>query len=781
MNAEPSLTGFVLSRHQRDTRQGIELGYWLSTDAGAREVRIAGQKAVFFVRRTQADRVRELLQDLTGWSLVERPLKDLTGAPVAALYCQSLALLRNVTERLKPAGIALLEDDIRPVDRYLMERFIQGGASVHRRSDGQVQLRPAEYSARLRMLSIDLETTLNADRMLSIGLYGEGLNRVLMRGQGCDTDWLEFLPDERSLLHRLMALVRAFDPDIFIGWNVIDFDFRVLDQRARALGVALCLGRDREALQLIESAQGKGFVRLAGRLVIDGIDTLRGATFSFESFALEHVARVFLERGKLIDKVDARGDEIQRLFREDPVALARYNLEDCVLVWDIFAKAQLLHYLIERARLTGLALDKIGGSAAAFDNQYLPRLHRRGYVASEYASGQSGLSIPGGFVMESVPGLYRQVLVLDFKSLYPSIIRTFCVDPCGLVQGLSEETDPDDLVPGFNGAIFSRSQSILPRIIERLWQARDKAKRERNAPLSQAIKIIMNSFYGVLGSNVCRFFDQRLAGSITLRGHEILNRTRDEIEQHFGFRVIYGDTDSVFVWLGDSCTDAQAHSSGQALARHLNDWWRDQLAQRFGLPCHLEIEYETHYHRFLMPRMRHSDRGSKKRYAGLKRLADGGEELVFKGLENVRTDWTPLARRLQLELYERVFHDQPYEALIRTTVASVLAGELDQELVYRKRLRRPLNQYQRNRPPHVQAALRAEQALLQEGRRSPFRPGSHIEYLITLQGPEPLGWVRSPLDYQHYIDRQLKPVVDTLLPFLGQDFDALVAPQLGLF
>lgn len=781
MSAPPALTGFVLSRQQRDTPEGIELSYWLCTDDGAQEVRIPGQKAVFFIRCSQSGQVRELLQDLSGWSLVELELQDLTGAPVSALYCSSLKLLRSLIERLKRGAIALLEEDIRPVDRYLMERFIQGGVSVHRRTDGSALLRPVEYGAQLRMLSIDLETTLNADRIHSIGLYGDGMRKVLMRGQGRTTDWLEFLPDERALLSRLMALVAEFDPDIFIGWNVIEFDFRVLAQRARALGVALCLGRDSSPLQLIESAGGKGFVRLAGRLVIDGIDTLRGATFSFESFSLEHVARVFLQRGKLVDKVDTRGEEIQRLFREDPEALARYNLEDCVLVWDIFAKAQLLHYLVERARLTGLALDKIGGSAAAFDNQYLPRLHRQGYVASEYASGQSGLSIPGGFVMESVPGLYRQVLVLDFKSLYPSIIRTFCVDPYGMAQGLRDGADPDDLVPGFNGAIFSRSQTILPRIIERLWQARDEAKQARNAPLSQAIKIIMNSFYGVLGSNVCRFFDQRLAGSITLRGHEILNRTRDEIEQRFGFRVIYGDTDSVFVWLGDSCTDAQAHRSGQALAQHLNDWWREQLMQRFGLPSHLEIEYETHYHRFLMPRMRHSDKGSKKRYAGLKRLEGGGEELVFRGLENVRTDWTPLARRLQLELYERVFHDQPYEDLIRDTVARVLAGELDSELVYRKRLRRPLDQYQRNRPPHVQAALKIEHEMQRQGRRSPLRPGSHVEYLITVNGPEPLGWVRSPLDYQHYIDRQLKPVVDTLLPFLGQDFDALVAPQFGLF
>ncbi|MFC6669377.1 DNA polymerase II [Marinobacterium aestuariivivens] len=775
------VTGFILSRQQRDRRDGIELTYWVSTDQGPREVRVPGQEAVFFVRLREVERVADALQGLEDWRLEERPLRDLTGEPVAALYCRSLKRLRQVTECLAAAGVALLEEDIRPVDRYLMERFIQGGVEVQWFRDGQPRLKAADYRPRLRMLSIDLETTLSADRILSIGLQAAGYGRVLLCGQGENRDWLEFVADEKALLQRFLEEVEAFDPDIFIGWNVIDFDVRVLEQRARALGLKLRLGRDTEPAQLVRSGQGKSFVRLGGRLVIDGIDTLRGATWQFESFSLEFVARELLGRGKLIDHVDARGAEIQRLYREDPVALARYNLEDCALVQEIFERAQLLHFLVERCRLTGLPLDKVGGSAAAFDNQYLPRLHRSGYVAAEYASGLTGLSIPGGFVMDSQPGLYRQVLVLDFKSLYPSIIRTFCVDPCGLAEGLREGADPDDLVPGFNGAIFARSRSILPSIIERLWQARDEAKRERNAPLSQAIKIIMNSFYGVLGSNLCRFYDQRLSGSITLRGHEILNRTRDEIERQFGYRVIYGDTDSVFVWLGDDCSDDEAHKAGEALALHLNDWWRRQLEQRFGLPSFLEIQYESHFRRFLMPRMRHSEKGSKKRYAGLRRQADGGDELVFKGLENVRTDWTPLARRVQQELYERVFRGQPFEAFIRATVDEVLAGRRDGELVYRKRLRRPLDQYQRNRPPQVQAALKAEQALFREGRRSPYRAGSRVEYLITVNGPEPLEFHGSPIDYQHYIDRQLKPVVDTLLPFLGQDFDSLVAPQLGLF
>ena len=163
-----------------------------------------------------------------------------------------------------------------------------------------------------------------------------------------------------------MDTVKAYDPDVFIGWSVIGFDFRVLYERAKAHKIALCLGRDQQPMQFHQSGLGKSYVRIAGRVVLDGIDTLKGATYQFESFSLEYVSREMLERGKLIDHVDDRGGEIQRLYREDKAALARYNLEDCKLVWDIFEKADLINYLIERARLTGLTLDKVGGSARCF-------------------------------------------------------------------------------------------------------------------------------------------------------------------------------------------------------------------------------------------------------------------------------------------------------------------------------------------------------------------------------------------------------------------------------
>jgi DNA polymerase-2 len=783
------LRGFVLTRHQQDLPLGIELRYWIKSEQDVSLVTIDEQESVFFIHDSLVDKAQQSLVGIKGWRLEKVQLTDLEQQGVHGLYCHSLALQRDVIARLTLSAIPMMEEDIRPVDRFLMERFIFGGVDISQLSpsEGALQsspkprFKPCDFPVQLKILSIDIETTMQADRIHSIGLYGSELALVMMRGEGVDTQWLRFYPDERTLLQACIRQVALYDPDIFIGWNVVGFDFRVLTERAGALRIPLLLGRNNKPMRVVQSERGKWYVRLEGRLVIDGIDTLKGATYQFESYSLEYVSQQLFKRGKLIHQPNDRGAEIQRLYREDKPALARYNLEDCKLVWDIFEETRLLEYLIERTRLTGLSLDKVGGSAAAFDFQYLPRLHRIGYVAPEYASGARGMDAPGGYVMDSQPGLYHHVLVLDFKSLYPSIIRTFKIDPAGLAEGFKAEVGEQDLIPGFNGAIFSKTKAILPTIIEELWAARDQAKKNKNKPLSQAIKIIMNAFYGVLGSTVCRFFDQRLAGSITLRGHQILQQTRDEIERCFGYRVIYGDTDSVFVLLGEGCSNADADSKGKALAEYLNAWWSDQIQQRFTTENHLELEYETHFTRFLMPRMRNSEKGSKKRYAGLRQSADGETELVFKGLENVRSDWTRLARDIQKRLYEAIFRDQPYHDFLKQLVVDLRLGRLDDQLVYRRRLRQPLDAYIRMKPPHVQAALKAQQYWQKKQLTNPYQPGHHVSYIMTVNGPEPVEHICSPIDYEHYVEKQLEPVVDAILCFKGESLDALIATQRDFF
>lgn len=258
-----------------------------------------------------------------------------------------------------------------------------------------------------------------------------------------------------------------------------------------------------------------------------------------------------------------------------------------------------------------------------------------------------------------------------------------------------------------------------------------------------------------------------------------MQQTRQLIEQQ-GYTVIYGDTDSTFISLGEHCDPQQADAIGQRLVALINQWWQQTLQQQLGIESALEIEYERHFSRFLMPTIRGAEQGSKKRYAGL--VADHGEErLVFKGLETVRTDWTPLAQQFQQTLYGLIFRDQPWEEYVQHTVQQLLAGELDDQLVYKKRLRRPLADYEKNIPPHVRAARLAEQAALAQGQKSSFRRGSAIRYVITLAGPEPLTAMTAPLDYTHYLTKQLQPVAEGILGFVGGNFENVMTGQLGLF
>lgn len=780
--------GFVLTRHWRDTPAGTEVSFWLATDQGPRFVRLPVQTSVMFIPEAHRKPLDWLLKGERDIELRPLQLCDFHHRPVLGLYTRQHRQAMDVEKRLRAAGVDVYEGDVRPPERYMMERFITapvwfGGTPDANGVLCDAQMKPApDYRPPLKLVSLDIETTAQGD-LYSIALEGCGERQVYMLGPPNKTDAVDFKLDycdtRAQLLERLNQWLALHDPDAIIGWNVVQFDLRVLHEHAQRLNVPLMLGRGEEPMAWREhGSRNHYFAAAAGRLIIDGIEALRSATWSFESFSLENVAQTLLGEGKDISTPYQRMDEINRMFAEDKPALARYNLKDCELVTRIFEKTELLKFLLERASVTGLPADRNGGSVAAFTHLYMPLMHRQGFVAPNLGDKPPQAS-PGGFVMDSRPGLYESVLVLDYKSLYPSIIRSFLIDPVGLIEGLKYPDDSDS-VEGFRGARFSRTRHCLPSIVARVSEGREEAKREHNAPLSQALKIIMNAFYGVLGSSGCRFFDTRLASSITMRGHQIMRQTRELVEAQ-GYEVIYGDTDSTFVWLGSAHSQEDASRIGRTLVQHVNDWWREHLLTAFGLQSALELQYETHFTRFLMPTIRGAEEGSKKRYAGLVVRSDGSEEMVYKGLETVRSDWSPLARRFQQELYQRIFHRQPHQDYIRDYVRRTLSGEFDELLIYRKRLRRRLDDYERNVPPHVRAARLADEYNDRLNRPRQYQRGGWISYVISVNGPEPLEVRQAPIDYDHYVTRQLQPVADAILPFVNDDFSTLVGGQMGLF
>ncbi len=831
-----TLDGFILSRQWSDSwfnhGKQLKLTYWLKTDEGPAKVSIHSQKAVFFVSQSLVETTCGLLKscpslNMDSWSYRELTLRSFENEVVYAFYFTQQRSLFLARDFLRKHSIPLMEADIQPTERFLMERFVYGAATI----EGKADRKPCHteytdprvnashnYLPELKVMSLDIETSMYDNKLYSIGVYVESYlddenikpntntgseSRVFMLGDSTLTglgELLSFHDSEKSLLLAFLSWLEKSDPDIVIGWNVINFDLRFLQRKADTLGVPFAFGRERASIEWRQSRDDSHHYTLTvpGRAVLDGIDTLKSATFNFESFSLEYVASALLKRGKLIHDVDNRGHEITRLFQQDKVALAKYNIEDCRLVWDIFVETQLISFSLQRSKMTGLALDRFGGSVAAFDNRYLPRLHRKGYVAPSFVKGSGQAGSPGGYVMDSKPGIYKNVLVLDFKSLYPSIIRTFKIDPLALalskihqensegVKEASEVLDVERFAPGFNGACFDRANAILPDLINELWVLRDIAKTKHNDAMSQAIKILMNSFYGVLGTAGCRFFDNRLPSSITLRGHEILQKTKTLVEEK-GYQVIYGDTDSLFVWLQDQSAIEDkdyVFKCGEELASTLNDWWSTYLDREYRLESFLELEFESCFSVFVMPTIRGAEQGSKKRYAGRKLSRAGAsveDEIVFKGLEAVRTDWTVVAREFQRELYRRVFFDEPYEEFIRQCVRDIYEGSCDDKLVYRKRIRRRLDEYQRNVPPHVQAARIADLMLEREGRAPRYTRGGWVQYVMTVNGPEPLEFARSKLDYELYVERQIVPIVDGIVHFLGSSYDRIAGKQLGFF
>lgn len=771
--------GFILSRHWKDTRHGVEVTYWLLTDHQPQKVSVPLQKAVGFLPESKLHIVQHLLDEQPNISYRLLALADFQREKVYAIYCHQYRQLQNIEKSCNELGVELLETDIRPSERYLMERFITAPVWFSRNQQGAYQLKPCEeYRPIIKAVSLDIETSQHGE-LYSIGLSGCGDNVVFMLGldQGpalTAEHRLVYVNSRPQLLEKLNQWLYEYDPDAIIGWNLIQFDLHVLQKHAERYGIALLFGRQSRKLEWREHGFKPGvfFAAAEGRLIIDGIDALKAATWNFSSFSLEFVAQALLGEGKAINTPYDRMDEINRRFAHDKPALAHYNIQDCILVHRIFEKTDLMAFLQERSTVTGLPVDRMGGSVAAFSHLYIPRLHRLGFVAPNLAEQKLQLN-PGGFVMDSQPGLYDSVLVLDYKSLYPSIIRTFLIDPAGMVEGLAHP-DHQHSVQGFRNAWFSRTTHCLPDIVSHIWQERDKAKKEHNAPLSQALKIIMNAFAGVLGAEGCRFFDPRLTASITMRGHEIMRTTKRLIESQ-GYQVIYGDTDSTFVWLRNAHSEEQAQKIGFMLRDYVNDWWVKHLKDEYQLNGVLELEYETHYRRFLMPTVRGAEMGSKKRYAGLSK-----DTMVFRGLETIRSDWTPLAQIFQKELYTRIFHRQPYHEYIREYIQNIRSGKFDDRLVYRKRLRRKLTDYQRNVPPHVRAARSADDYNLKLQRPLQYQNGGWISYIITQAGPEPLEIITAKPDYEHYISKQIKPIADAILPFLQDDFDTLLTGQITL-
>src|SRR5688572_1367292 len=761
-----------------------QASYRVATDANARRrpviqiygrledgasflVRDDRQRPHFYIRGADLERARAA--GAPAGSPTTRRTFD--GTQVARIEVEAPGDVPPVRDRLHASGIDTYEADVRFAVRYLIERGIKAGCTI----DGaptagksvtwmfdNPTLGPADVNIEPHVLSFDIETDPKG-RLLAVSLYARGLDEVLIvddanRGMPEKSTRCE---SEFAALTMFCDRVRAVDPDVLTGWNIVDFDLAALTRIASRVQHPFDLGRDAGPIRLRkpEGYFGSGQASIPGRLVLDGIDLLRGAFVRMDDYSLDAVARRVLGEGKAV-KGDVRDrlGEILHNYREDLPAFALYARTDARLAHDIVHKLNLVPLAFARSRLTGMTPDRVAASIASFDFLYLSELEPLGIVAPSVRGDDSRVHVAqqGGHVLEPVAGLHDNVWVFDFRSLYPSVIRTFNIDPLSYVESPAPQAD---LIETPGGA-FRREPAILPRLLDDLFPRREAARQAGDEVASHAIKILMNSFYGVLGTPACRFYNPALANSITGMGREVLLWSKRWFEAA-GFVVLYGDTDSLFVQTPTTDSEA-ARDRARQLAAALNADLARYVEERWRVPSRLELKFEKLYLKLFLPHARHSTRGASKRYAGL-RYGDGVDKVEFIGMEVVRRDGTALAKEVQRELYRRLFTDQPVDVYLADVVKRVRSGQLDEALVYRKNLRKDTEEYTATTPPHVAAARKSTQV-----------SGRLISYVMTLAGPEPLDEVRNPLDREHYVTKQVKPVAEPVLATLGLDFERVI-------
>jgi DNA polymerase-2 len=681
----------------------------------------------------------------------------------------------NVPREVKPlrdvlikSGIPCYEADIRFEYRFMFDHFLQGSMEIKGKSEKgdftdlvfrEPELKPSDYFPKnLKVLSLDIETDMKAKKLYSISLVCDDLKVVLIVSDKKLKN-AENFKSEEDLLRRFKELVLKEDPDIITGWNLIGFDLKILEAKFKAAKIPFNLGRLDEpcTLRLSDSFFQDSKADFPGRMVLDGISALKNNFISLDDYKLETAAQHFLGESKLIDEED-KGKKIDDAYKKDPQLLVDYNLKDSELVIQILEKSTALNLSIQRSLLAGMPLDRVRASIASLDSVYLKELRKRKYVAPTAGFEQDDGEGKGGYVMSSKPGIYDYIVVCDFKSLYPSIMRTFNIDPLSFVRDCKGK----NLVTLPTGACFKNQDGIMPDIIERLLKQREKATKEKNEYARFAIKILMNSFYGVLANQTCRFYSREMGNGITLTGQHLIKLTVDKVRE-MGYDVIYGDTDSIFVHLNVE-DDKEAHKIGEKIAETINKFFDKHIKEEYGRKNCMELEFEKVYKRFIMPKVRGSEVGSKKRYAGLIVDEEGKEKLEFVGLEFVRRDWTELAKEFQKELLDRIFHKKEVTEYVRKLVEEVRAGKRDDWLVYRKAIRKDVGEYTKTTPPHVKAARILGDKLTT----------NLIEYYVTVEGPEPIQRRKHKIDYEHYIEKQMRPIADSVLDFFDTSFDDIL-------
>lgn len=569
------------------------------------------------------------------------------------------------------------------------------------------------FNPKLKTLSFDIENAIESRKILVIGW-------ALSDGEVTQTG--SFQGDERKLLQDFISFVTKEDPDILIGYNIDGYDMPLIEERMRFYHIPFRISRDYIPPNRIRGQYWK----MHGRVISDVWWNVK-RILRPKNETLNAVAKQLLNEGK---------DNINRLKIEEewaarPEEVVRYCIKDSVLTLKIFEKIRVVDRNLFMSIVTKLPLEDVtnGGTSNYVDSLLIREADRNdiGVPITSYSGKES--AIEGGYVKSIGAGLYSNVIVLDFKSMYPSMIikNNICFTTLS----------PDGEIVSPAGVRFldsSKRKGLIPKLLARLMEERDEIKRTMKTSneeereflngVQEALKVLMNTFYGVLASSFYRFTNLEIGRSITAYARETITSVIDRLEKE-GLKVIYGDTDSVFVESGIEDLEGTVKFGGE-------------LSERLSKEESVLLEFE----KVLDPFFSH---GVKKRYAGkiVYPESQSGEILV-RGYEVRRTDSFDLLSESQSEVFNMILN-RDIDGAIRfgkEIVSKVMAGDpsIPVEKLVISRSVRAFKEYE---SAESLANVRVAKKLKERGET--FVPGMKVSWIVTDSK-------KSPQAVEPYID-----------------------------
>jgi DNA polymerase I len=718
-----------------------------------------------------AGRIRRLSEPRSPITSVEPVERRYFGRPARALRVETVIpeYVRTYRERVAaiPGVREVLEADIRFALRFMIDhnlyplRWYEARVEEEARGpylvDGAYRLVEVPSEAPggeerdplegLRVMAFDIEAynpqrspDPKRDPVIIIGLMSDGDSEPLLIEADDGRDG--------GVLSRFVEEVRRRDPDIIVGYNSNRFDWPYLLERARIHGLRLEVGR-RRGVQPQPSVYGH--ISVPGRLNVDLFDFAEEIS-EVKMKTLEEVAdylgvmpkdkRVNLEWWQISEYWDDPGKR--------PI-LEEYTRHDVISTYGLAGK--FLPFGAQLSQISGLPLDQVAAASVGFRLEW--RLIREAYKLGELVPNRVERReerYTGAIVLQPLRGVHENIAVLDFASMYPSIMVKYNVGPDTLVRpGEDYEPGEVNVAPEVGHRFRKRPDGFFRKVLGRFleWRRRVKSEMKRYPPDSpmyrllderqKAIKVLANASYGYMGWSGARWYCRPCAEAVTAWGRSLIRRAIS-MARELGLRVIYGDTDSLFV---DYKPEAV-----------------EELIRRIEEELGFEVKIDKVYKRVFFTE-------AKKRYVGL--TPDGKIDVV--GFEAVRGDWSELAKETQLAVAEIVLRTGDVDKAVqyvRDVISKLRRGEVPLEkLVIWKTLTKRLDEYEAE-APHVQAARLMERA----GYK--VSPGMKVGYVIVRgsgkvsKRAKPYFMVKpGEVDVDYYIDKQIVPAALRILGYFG--------------